>query len=88
MIVYFFKTILSLNYHSTFTYSWIACNLSLIFVWIVLNLLLQILGFFLNALFLGHALTIMLVYVWARRNPYIRLGFFGLVNFQVSEDKS
>lgn len=27
----------------------------------------------------------MLVYVWARRNPYLRMNFFGLLNFQVSE---
>lgn len=24
----------------------------------------------------------MLVYVWSRRNPYIRMNFFGLLNFQ------
>ena len=29
-------------------------------------------AFFVNLLFLGQAFTIMLVYVWARRNPYIR----------------
>ena len=32
--------------------------------------------------FLGQAFTIMLVYVWSRRNPYIRMNFFGLMNFQ------
>lgn len=37
---------------------------------------------FVNLLFLGHALTIMLVYVWSRRNPYVRMNFFGLLNFQ------
>lgn len=25
----------------------------------------------------------MLVYIWSRRNPYIRMNFFGLLNFQV-----
>ncbi len=35
-----------------------------------------------NLLFLGHAFTIMLVYVWSRRNPYVRMNFFGLLNFQ------
>ncbi|KAJ7423766.1 Derlin-2 [Willisornis vidua] len=30
----------------------------------------------------GQAFTIMLVYVWSRRNPYIRMNFFGLLNFQ------
>lgn len=24
----------------------------------------------------------MLVYVWSRRNPYVRMNFFGLLNFQ------
>ncbi|OWK14749.1 DERL2 [Cervus elaphus hippelaphus] len=28
------------------------------------------------------AFTIMLVYVWSRRNPYVRMNFFGLLNFQ------
>lgn len=33
-------------------------------------------------MFLGQAFTIMLVYVWSRRNPYVRMNFFGLLNFQ------
>lgn len=41
-----------------------------------------IIGFFVNMVFLGQAFTIMLVYVWSRRNPYIRMNFFGLMNFQ------
>lgn len=45
----------------------------------------QIFAFFVNLLFLGQAFTIMLVYVWARRNPYVRINFFGLLNFQVSD---
>lgn len=39
-------------------------------------------AFFVNLLFLGQAFTIMLVYVWARRNPFVRMNFFGLVTFQ------
>lgn len=38
-------------------------------------------GFFVNLLFLGHAFTIMLVYVWSRRNPYVRMNFFGILTF-------
>ncbi|BES97839.1 unnamed protein product [Nesidiocoris tenuis] len=34
-----------------------------------------------NLLFLGQAFTLMLVYIWARRNPFIRMNFFGLMNF-------
>ena len=33
-------------------------------------------------MFLGHAFTNMLVYIWSRRNPYVRMNFFGLLNFQ------
>jgi len=39
-------------------------------------------AFFVNLLFLGQAFTIMLVYVWSRRNPFVRMNFFGLLNFQ------
>lgn len=45
---------------------------------------LQICAWFVNLLFLGHSLTTMLVYVWARRNPYVRMNFFGLLPFRVS----
>ncbi|XP_046741176.1 derlin-2 [Diprion similis] len=41
-----------------------------------------IFAFFVNLLFLGQALTIMLVYIWSRRNPFVRMNFFGLLNFQ------
>nr|CAG4650443.1 EOG090X0CFQ [Sida crystallina] len=37
---------------------------------------------FVNLLFLGHSLTTMLVYVWARRNPYVQMNFFGLLPFR------
>lgn len=42
----------------------------------------SMLAYFVNLLFLGHAFTIMLVYIWSRRNPTIRMNFFGLMNFQ------
>ncbi|MCL4133381.1 UNVERIFIED_CONTAM: hypothetical protein GTU68_012181, partial [Idotea baltica] len=38
-------------------------------------------GMFCSLLFLGQAFTIMIVYVWARRNPLVRINFFGLMNF-------
>ncbi|XP_072163643.1 derlin-2-like [Diadema setosum] len=43
--------------------------------------LMTIIALFVNLVFLGQAFTIMLVYVWSRRNPYIRMNFFGLMNF-------
>ena len=33
-------------------------------------------------MFLGHAFTIMLVYVWSQRNPYVRMNFFSLFTFR------
>ncbi|XP_013385390.1 derlin-2 isoform X2 [Lingula anatina] len=45
--------------------------------------LMTITGLFVNKLvFLGQAFTIMLVYIWSRRNPYVRMNFFGLMTFQ------
>lgn len=38
-------------------------------------------GFFVNLLFLGHAFTIMLVYIWSRQNEHVLMNFFGLFNF-------
>uniref|UniRef100_A0A182W5E2 Derlin n=1 Tax=Anopheles minimus TaxID=112268 RepID=A0A182W5E2_9DIPT len=43
---------------------------------------LVICALFVNLLFLGQAFTIMLVYVWSRRNPFVRMNFFGVLNFQ------
>jgi len=41
-----------------------------------------LMALFVNMVFLGQAFTIMLVYIWSRRNPYIRMNFFGLLTFQ------
>ncbi|KAF7265741.1 derlin 2 [Rhynchophorus ferrugineus] len=43
--------------------------------------LMIIFAFFANLLYLGHAFTIMLVYIWSRRNLYLRMNFFGVLNF-------
>lgn len=42
----------------------------------------QLLGLLGSLFFLGQALTVMLVYVWSRRNPQVRVNFFGLLTFQ------
>lgn len=42
----------------------------------------QLLGFLGSLFFLGQALTAMLVYVWSRRSPHVRVNFFGLLTFQ------
>jgi len=41
-----------------------------------------LIAYFANLIFLGHAFTLMLVYVWSRRNPSVRMNFFGVLNFQ------
>ncbi|KAM9055461.1 derlin-3 isoform 1-T3 [Megaptera novaeangliae] len=45
----------------------------------VLMILLGLLG---SLFFLGQALTAMLVYVWSRCSPRVRVNFFGLLTFQ------
>jgi Derlin-2/3 len=34
-----------------------------------------------NILFLGHALTFMMTYVWGRRNPETKMSFLGVLTF-------
>lgn len=52
------------------------------YMFLVGGALMTMFGYFVNLLFLGHAFTIMLVYVWSRRNPGLRMNFFGLITFQ------
>ncbi|CAB1414191.1 unnamed protein product [Pleuronectes platessa] len=42
----------------------------------------QLLGLLADVFFLGQAFIVMLVYVWSRRHPLIRMNFFGLLDFQ------
>ncbi|ESN98702.1 hypothetical protein HELRODRAFT_162155 [Helobdella robusta] len=53
-----------------------------VYMFILGGCLTTFVALFINLVFLGHAFTIMLVYVWSRRNPYIRMNFLGLINFQ------
>ncbi|KAK2170330.1 hypothetical protein LSH36_3g13031 [Paralvinella palmiformis] len=53
-----------------------------LFMFIFGGAVMTIVALFVNLVFLGHAFTIMLVYIWSRRNPYVRMNFFGLLNFQ------
>ncbi|XP_072207117.1 derlin-3 isoform X2 [Excalfactoria chinensis] len=53
-----------------------------VFMFLFGGFLMTLFGLFASLFFLGQAFTIMLVYVWSRRNPYIRMNFFGLLNFQ------
>ncbi|KAI4902136.1 hypothetical protein NFI96_027319 [Prochilodus magdalenae] len=53
-----------------------------VFMFLFGGLLMTIFGMFVSLVFLGQAFTIMLVYVWSRRNTNVRMNFFGLLNFQ------
>ncbi|KAI1903727.1 hypothetical protein AGOR_G00030200 [Albula goreensis] len=53
-----------------------------VFMFLFGGVLMTIFGTFVSLVFLGQAFTIMLVYVWSRRNPNVRMNFFGLLNFQ------
>ncbi|KAM6298065.1 derlin-3-like [Aegotheles albertisi] len=53
-----------------------------VFMFLFGGFLMTLFGLFASLFFLGQAFTIMLVYVWSRRNPYVRMNFFGLLNFQ------
>ncbi|KAI6214780.1 Derlin [Aphelenchoides besseyi] len=52
-----------------------------VFMFIFGGVFMIICACFVHLLFLGHAFTIMLVYVWSRRNPAIRMNFFGIISF-------
>lgn len=66
--------------HIYYQWKW-SFNWKNLFVFSSLKWNLQVFAFFVNLLFLGQAFTIMLVYVWSRRNPFIRMNFFGILNF-------
>lgn len=52
------------------------------YMFLVGAVLMTMIAYFVNLLFLGHAFTMMLVYIWSRRNPRITLNFFALISFQ------
>ncbi|XP_002724059.1 derlin-3 isoform X1 [Oryctolagus cuniculus] len=53
-----------------------------VFMFLFGGVLMTLLGFLGSLFFLGQALTAMLVYVWSRRSPHVRVNFFGLLTFQ------
>ncbi|XP_064620989.1 derlin-2-like [Lineus longissimus] len=54
----------------------------LVFMFFLGGFLMTVVALFVNIVFLGQAFTMMIVYIWSRRNPYVRMNFFGLMNFQ------
>lgn len=53
-----------------------------VFMFLFGGALMTFVALFVSLVFLGQAFTIMLVYIWSRRNPYVRMNFFGLFSFQ------
>ncbi|XP_010845405.1 PREDICTED: derlin-3 isoform X2 [Bison bison bison] len=53
-----------------------------VFMFLFGGVLMTLLGLLGSLFFLGQALTAMLVYVWSRRSPGVRVNFFGLLTFQ------
>ncbi|XP_072271714.1 derlin-3 isoform X2 [Pyxicephalus adspersus] len=53
-----------------------------VFMFLFGGFLITIFGLFSRLSFLSQAFTLMLVYVWCRRNPFIRINVFGLVTLQ------
>nr|KAF6464797.1 derlin 3 [Rousettus aegyptiacus] len=53
-----------------------------VFMFLFGGILMTLLGFLGSLFFLGQALVAMLVYVWSRRSPQVRVNFFGLLTFQ------
>ncbi|XP_063769068.1 derlin-3 isoform X6 [Pseudophryne corroboree] len=53
-----------------------------VFMFLFGGLLLTLFGMFTGLSFLGEAFTLMLVYVWCRRNPFIQINLFGLLTFR------
>ncbi|PNI15912.1 DERL3 isoform 7 [Pan troglodytes] len=53
-----------------------------VFMFLFGGVLITLLGLLGSLFFLGQALMAMLVYVWSRRSPRVRVNFFGLLTFQ------
>ncbi|KAF6779254.1 hypothetical protein AHF37_01174 [Paragonimus kellicotti] len=51
-----------------------------IMLFLFCGFLTSVIAVFVNVLFLSHVLTMMLVYIWSRRNPFIRLNIFGIID--------
>ncbi|XGW16827.1 hypothetical protein V3C99_001904 [Haemonchus contortus] len=52
-----------------------------VYMFLLGGILMIICGIFVQMVFLGQAFTIMLVYIWSRRNPHIQMNFFGVLSF-------
>jgi Derlin-2/3 len=44
-------------------------------------IIMSAMAIFLSVHFLSNSLTFMMLYVWGRRNPYVRMTFFGILTF-------
>ncbi|XP_044145695.1 derlin-2-like [Bufo gargarizans] len=53
-----------------------------VFMFLFGGLIITTFGLFVNLLFLGQAFTLMLMYIWCRRNPFVQINILGLVTVQ------
>ncbi|XP_056387474.1 derlin-3 isoform X2 [Hyla sarda] len=53
-----------------------------VFMFLFGGLVITIFGLFVNLSFLGQAFTLMFVYVWCRRNPFVRVNILGILMVQ------
>ncbi|CAI4220730.1 unnamed protein product [Auanema sp. JU1783] len=53
----------------------------LVYMFIIGSVLMIVSSIFVQMIFLGQAFTMMLVYVWSRRNPSVHMNFFGILQF-------
>ncbi|XP_061586625.1 derlin-3 isoform X2 [Cololabis saira] len=53
-----------------------------VFMFLFGGITITLFGLLADILFLGQAFIVMLVYVWSRRHPLMRMNFLGLLNFQ------
>lgn len=51
-----------------------------LYMFIIGASLMCLMDFYVNILFLGHAFTVMLVYIWSRQNEHVLMIFFGIFN--------
>ncbi|XP_073530724.1 derlin-2-like isoform X2 [Phyllobates terribilis] len=53
-----------------------------VFMFLFGGLIITVFGLLVDLSFMGQAFTLMLVYVWCRRNPYVRINILGILTVQ------
>ncbi|XP_069613190.1 derlin-3 isoform X2 [Ranitomeya imitator] len=53
-----------------------------VFMFLFGGLVITVFGLFVNLFFMGQAFTLMLVYIWCRRNPSVQINILGILTVQ------